>query len=164
MTSHYIAGVFRDVPSFKRAYDALTDAGFTREAVSVLAAGQALHDEFGDDLPAAGDPTDQGVVRTAIHLFAGGLATISMIGAAGVAYAIGGPIGLATAAGDSTELTVEKFLADHVDEPHHQPYEEAIRNDGVVCWVSTTNPGEEARARQLLTDHHAEHVHLVTKN
>ena len=164
MTSHYVAAVFRDVPSFKRAYDALIDAGFTREAVSALAASQALHDEFGDDLPTAGAPTDQGVVQTAIHLFAGGLATIGMIGAAGVAYAIGGPIGLAAAAGDSTELTVENFLADHVDEPHHQPYEEAVQNDGVVCWVSTTNPDEENRARQLLTAHHAEHVHKVTKN
>lgn len=175
MTSHYVAGVFRDVASFKLAFDALIEDGFAHRAVSVLAARQALHDQFGDNPPTAGDPTEQsttpdgeaaehGVVRTAIHFFAEGLATIGMIGAAGVAYAVGGPIGLAATAGDSTELSVENFLADYVEEPLHGPYEEAIQKGGVACWVSTANPEEENRARQLLTTHHAEHVHILTKN
>lgn len=78
--------------------------------------------------------------------------------------AVVGLIGLAATAGDSTELSVENFLADHVEEPHHGPYEQAIQKGGAICWIGTANPEEENRAHQLLTDRNAEHVHMVTKN
>ncbi|MHA1567298.1 MAG: hypothetical protein ACTSX7_18460 [Alphaproteobacteria bacterium] len=166
MTSQYVAGVFRDVPAFKKAFDALIEAGFSPQAVSVLAASQSLKDQFGEDAPVSGDPTenDHGAVKTAIHLFAESLATIGMIGAAGVAYAVGGPIGFAATASDSTERSVENLLADHVDESHHKPYEDAIQNGGVACWVSAATLVEEKRASELLTVHQAEHVHVVAKS
>ncbi len=162
MTTHYVAGVFQDAPSFKQALASLIDDGFPHEAVSVLADQQALDAHILDDAPPAEDEADDhSVVKTAIHLFAEGLATIGMIGTAGVAYAVGGPIGLAATAGDSTELTVENFLADHVDQDHHQIYEQAIQQGGVVCWVHVQNDDEENRARRVLNARHAEHVHIV---
>ena len=166
MTTQFVAGVFGDVPSFKRAFSALIDAGFSQDSVSVLAPHQSMQDQFGEDAPAAGDPTENGhgMVKTAIHLFAESLATIGMIGTAGVAYAVGGPIGFAATASDSTERSVENLLADHVDETHHKPYEDAIQKGGVACWVSATTPVEERCALELLTIHQAEHVHVVTRS
>ncbi len=166
MASQYVAGIFRDVPSFKRAFDALLNSGFSPDAVSVLAPRQSFQDQFGEPAPAAGDPTekDQGVVGAAMRLLIESLATISMIGAAGVAYAVGGPIGIAATATDSAELSIENLLAEHVDDPHHKPYEDAIQNGGVACWVSVTTPVEAKRAQELLAAHQGEHVHIVTTN
>lgn len=164
-----VAAIFHDVAAFEGALDALMAAGFDASAISVLGSHRALVDHFGDipspeelaDSP--GTPRDsldtENTMQRAIDIIGDTLAAISEIGAAAAAYAVGGPVGVASGAADATDRTVEGLLSGYVDASYRDRFEENVRDGGLVCWVFAADAGGAERAAQVLTDAGGEHVH-----
>lgn len=172
MAGKQIVGVFDEVESFEKALAELLSAGFEPRSVSILAEHRIISDHFGGDIPDAAqlaDRTDtpketlgrQELVRSAVHLIAEGASLIGMIGAAGLAYFMGGPVGVASAASDATEPNVERVLSHRIDQRHAGRYRQSIRDGGVVCWVRVHGAQEQARASGILGAHNGQHVHAV---
>ena len=172
MAGKQIVGVFDEVESFENALVELLSAGFEPASVSVLAEHRVISDHFGGDIPDAAQLADradtpkeslgaQEVVRSAIHLIAEGASLIGMIGTAGLAYFMGGPVGVASAASDATETNVERVLSHRIDHRHADRYRQSIRDGGVVCWVQVRGVQEEARASGILTAQNGRNVHAI---
>lgn len=166
----YVAGVFRDAGAFKQALADLLARGFDRAVVSVLANHATLRDHFDGAIPAAEELADrpdtpredldtEGAVDTAIRFLAEGISILGVIGAAGAAYAVGGPVGVAAGAGAATEATLEGALSRTVDTAYTERYERSVRDGGVVCWVHAYSAVEAHAAREILAEHGGEHVH-----
>jgi len=171
-SGRYVVGVFGDAAAFKDALEALLAKRFDRTVVSVLANHDALSDHFDGKIPAAEDLADrpdtpredldtEGALDAAIRFIAEGLSILGVIGAAGAAYAVGGPVGVAVGAGAATEATLESALSRTVDAGYAARYEESVRDGGVVCWVHAYSPVEAHVAREVLAAHGGEHVHEV---
>lgn len=169
-SGRYIAGVFRDAGEFKAALADLLAKGFDRAVVSVLADRSTLRDHFDGAIPAAEELADRpdtpredldtgGAVDSAIRFLAEGLSILGVIGAAGAAYAVGGPVGVAAGAGAATEATLEGALSRTVDASYTERYERAVRGGGVVCWVHAYSAVEAHAAREILAEHGGDHVH-----
>lgn len=168
----YVVGVFDDAGNFKQALADLLETGFDRAVVSVLANRSVLNDHFDGAVPAAEDLADrpdtpredldtEGALDAAIRFIAEGLSILGVIGAAGTAYAVGGPVGVAVAAGAATEATLESALSRSVDTAYTERYEESVRAGGVVCWVHAYSPVETRVAGRILSDRGGQHVHEV---
>jgi hypothetical protein len=166
----YVAGVFRDADEFKAALADLLAKGFDRAVVSVLADRATLGDHFDGAIPAAEELADrpdtpredldtEGAVDAAIRILAEGLSILGVIGVAGAAYAVGGPVGVAAGAGAATEATLESALSRTVDASYTERYEASVRGGGVVCWVHAYSAVEVYVAREILAAHGGEHVH-----
>ena len=166
----YVAGVFRDADEFKAALADLLARGFDRAVVSVLADHATLRDHFDGAIPAAEelalrpdtpreDLDTKGAVDAAIRVLAEGLSILGVIGAAGAAYAVGGPVGVAAGAGAATEATLEGALSRTVDASYTERYQASVRDGGVVCWVHAYSAVEAHAAREILAAHGGEHVH-----
>lgn len=167
-----VAAVFHDVAAFEGALDALMAAGFDASAISILGSHQALVDHFGE-IPAPEELADapdtprdsldtENTLHRAIDIIGDTLATISEIGAAAAAYAVGGPVGIASGAADTTDRTVEGLLSGYVDGRYRERFEENVRDGGLVCWVHAGDADGAARAAQVLSDAGGEHVHETT--
>ena len=167
-----VAAVFDDALAFRRALRALLAAGFDRAAISILAEHGAVSDHFGGRIPAAEElaarpdtPRDdldaEGALSSAIHFIAETISTIGTIGAAGLAYAVGGPVGVASAAADRTEAGIEGLLSRNVGEAMIRRFEESVRDGGIVCWVHARDAAEAEKASTTLTTQGGSHVHEV---
>jgi hypothetical protein len=155
-----IAAVFDDALAFRRA------------AISVLAEHGIVSDHFGGRIPAATEMADrpdtpredldsEGALSAAIHFIAESISTIGAVGAAGLAYAVGGPVGIAATAADKAEAGIEDLLSRNVGEAMIRRYEESVRDGGIVCWVHTRNTAEAKMATAILTAQGGGHVHAV---
>ena len=170
-SEHFVAGVFGDADAFVRALNALLRRGFDRAAISVLADHDAVKAHFGN-IPSPDVLTDapdtpredldtEGALRTAINFIAESVAIIGEIGAAGIAYAVGGPVGIASSAATSGDLTVADVLTRYVDADYHARFAQSVRDGGVICWVHVTSPDEAASATETLTARGGANVHAV---
>jgi hypothetical protein len=167
----YIAAVFHDAEAFVGALDALLRAGFDRSSVSVLAGHEAVKDHFGriPDVNLMADRRDtpredldaEGALYSAIRTIAETIAIIGQIGMAGVAYAVGGPIGIASGASTAADLTVSDVLGSYVGRQYRDRYAESIREGGVIAWVHVRDDAQRNSARTTLKVSGAEHVHEV---
>jgi hypothetical protein len=171
-TGRHVVGVFRSVDGFKQAAQALRAEGFERAAVSVLAGHDAVADHFGGEIPAAEDLADrldtpredldtEGAIDAVIDFVARGLSTIGGIVVAGAAFAVGGPVGIATTTGMATEATVEEALSDRVHADYTERYEQSVRDGGLVCWVHVYDAAREKAALAALRANGGDHVHVV---
>ncbi len=167
-----IVGIFSGPETLVGAVDALVAAGFARDDISVLADHAVLRRHFGDSLPDAAsladmpgaprDPATTGeALRAVAHIVAEGIATVGLLGAAGVTYAIGGPIGLAAIAGSAAETSLESVLDSTIDSALAARYRDHVVAGGVVCWVAVATPEQAAHAAELLRRHGADHVHTT---
>ncbi len=167
----YVVGIFDNADAFMGALEALLAAGFDRASVSVLADHDAVKDHFGR-IPAAeklaerGDTPREdldirGGLNAAINFIAETIAIIGEIGAAGIAFAIGGPVGIASGASTAANLTVSDVLSRFVDSSYHERYEQSVSDGGVICWVHVRSPDEAGKARSALTAAGGKDVHDV---
>jgi hypothetical protein len=112
-----VVGIFREVSAFERALDGLLKAGFQASAISVLGSHQKIIEQFGQ-IPRPNELTDdpdtpresletESALHKAVDFIAGTLAVISEFGAAAAAFAIGGPVGVAAASADLTDISVD---------------------------------------------------------
>jgi hypothetical protein len=168
-----VTAVFRDVDAFKDALRALVAAGFEPHAISVLAPHDLVESHFGGDVPMpevleedAGTPRErldlQERLHATIHALGEFVGSVVMVAAAGAAYAVGGPVGTAAMAGDSTENTVESTLDGFVDAAYTERFKDTLADGGLVCWVAAATDDAEAKAAALLGGAGGDHVHTVT--
>ncbi len=169
----FVAGIFQDVTQFQRALGDLVAAGVQPESISVLGNHEAVSDHFGGTVPEARQLADRldtpresldedHAVARAIRLIGEGLSIIGTIGAAGIAFAVGGPVGVAVGAGTATETKVDDVLLKYVDRTHTERFEQSIRDGGIVCWVHARNEDEAKLALRLLSASGGADVHRVT--
>ena len=132
---------------------------FDRASISVLADHDAVRAHFGD-IPSPATMADrpdtpredldtESALRTAINFIAESVAIIGEIGAAGIAYAVGGPVGIASAAATSGDLSVADVLTRYVDADYHARFAQSVRDGGIICWVHVTSPDQAAAAETL---------------
>ncbi len=169
----HVTAVFRDVEAFKKALRGLVAAGFEPHAISVLAPHAMVESHFGGDVPMpevleddAETPKErldlQERLHATIHALGEFVGSLVMVAAAGAAYAVGGPVGTAATAGDSTENTVEATLDGFVDAAYTERFKDTLADGGLVCWVAAPAADREAKAAELLAAAGGDHVHTVT--
>ncbi len=168
----HLVAVFHSVEDFKGALGDLLKKKFDPARISVLAEHGAVSDHFDGEIPSATgmanrpdtprDDLDSGsAVDTAVRSIAETVSTITTIGAAGLAYAVGGPVGIAAVTADETETSIEDLLRRNVDLAMTKRFKESLADGRPVCWVHTMDDGETAAARKILTAHRGSHIHSV---
>ncbi len=169
---HYLVAVFDDAAAFRGGLQALLSARFDRARISVLAEHRIVADRFGGTIPPGSELADrpetpredldtEGALHKAIDVIAEGVSLIGMVGTAAMAYVLGGPVGVATGIGSSTEATVAGVLQSHVDDSYKERFAESVRDGGVVCWVHVHGPVEDQAARRALLENGAGDVHEI---
>ena len=161
--------IFYEVGGFERALDGLLKAGFDASTISFLGGHQAIVDHYGrlpqpDELADAPDTPRESLdtkvsVHKAIDFIAGALAVISETGAASVAYAIGGPVGIAASSAGLTDMTVDSVLSGYVDDRYRDRFERNIRDSGMICWVRTSDDSPATVASQVLAAVGGQNIH-----
>jgi hypothetical protein len=166
-----VTAIFHNADAFTKALGALLKAGFDRAAISVLADHDAVKDHFGR-IPDAGELADrpdtpredldtEGALHRAIHFIAETAAIIGEIGVAGAAFAVGGPVGVASGAATATDLELNDVFTRYVDRRYRDRFAESVRDGGVVCWVHVKDNAARGRAQATLEASGGEHVHTV---
>ncbi len=175
LPNQMVVGILPDADALVSAVHALIGSGFDHQDISVLARQEVLRQHFGDVIPQvellAGDadvprqPVRAGdsVVRWLAHLVAEGVAAIGLIGATGLAYAVGGPVGVAAVAGDTAESSLEAVLSSGIDDAEAAHYRTGLADGAVVCWAGCRDADAIATATRLLTEHGATGVHMVAQ-
>lgn len=169
---HLLTAIFDDVGRFRDVLRSLLAAGFDESDVSILAPHQALADHFDDRIPAPDqlaerpdtpreDLAPETAVAAAARAIAEGLSMIGAIGAAGMAYAVGGPVGVATMTSAAVESSVEGVLSGFVDESYGARFEQNLADGGLVVWVRVRDAERAEAARAVLAKHGGAHVHAV---
>jgi len=164
-----IVANFDTTDKFLAALEALLASGISSDRISVLAGHDAIVDRFGHVPPVAEMTDDPGTPREslgtrsaiseAIDFIGETVAVLTEIGAATAAYAVGGPVGVATGASARTQLSVEELLNEHVDEDWREHMQESVHDGGLICWVQTLDAGETATAREAFTAAGGANIH-----
>ena len=68
-------------------------------------------------------------------------------------------MGVASAAADLTDATVDSVLSKYIDESYHKDFEENVRDGGMSCWVRTVDGEAVTRATQVLAAAGGEHIY-----
>ncbi|HEX9647567.1 MAG TPA: hypothetical protein VGB88_08720 [Alphaproteobacteria bacterium] len=166
------AAIFDDVGAFRGVLRSLLGAGFDAADVSILAPHDALADHFDDRIPSPDQLADlpdtpredlapETAVEAAARAIAEGLSAIGAIGAAGMAYAVGGPVGVATTTGAAVESTVEGVLSKFVEDRYSERFQRNLADGGLVVWVRVRERERAATASALLARHGGSHIHAV---
>lgn len=166
-----VAAIFHNADAFTAALGALLDAGFDRAAISVLADHDAVKDHFGR-IPSADelanrpdtpreDLDTEGALHKAIRFIAETVAIIGEIGVAGAAFAVGGPVGVASGAATAADRSLSDVFTRYIDHQYHDRFEASVRDGGVVCWVHVRDDKARDTAIAVLKKSGGEHVHTV---
>ncbi|MGI9510587.1 MAG: hypothetical protein ACR2QJ_14700 [Geminicoccaceae bacterium] len=163
--------VFHDVTSLDNAVEALIDAGFDKDDVSLLASEAAVEEKLGHryerveeledspEAPRTGYRTLAAFADTE-RTITNSLTFLPAMIAAGTVVASGGIAAAAitgTAIGGAVLSTV---LARWLDKSHADRLQEQLEHGGLLLWVSAPTPEKQTTAMRLLEDHAATDVHL----
>ncbi|MEO9130026.1 MAG: hypothetical protein ABI240_02330, partial [Sphingomonas sp.] len=104
-----------------------------------------------------------GAIGEAEGVLIGGLFYVGATLTLGAVVASGGAFGVALAAAaiaGGTGGLIGSLLARRVGLHHGQYLQEQMEHGGLLLWVRTTNPVEEARAVVILKKHAGDRVHV----
>lgn len=167
-------GVFHDEKSLQDAADELLVKGFDRSSLSLLAGQKAVEAKLGHAYQKVSEIEDSPAVASLAYmgsdsrteaegLAVSGLAYVGAMVMAGAVVASGGTIAaaligaaMAGGAGGMIGAALAKFIDNH----HADYLQEQLNHGGLLLWVRTEDAEHEARARQILKKHKAEHVHV----
>jgi len=169
---HLVTAVFHAVGPFKDVLRALIDAGFVAADISILGSHDIISDHFDGAVPPPEDLADrpdtprdnlelETATQSAFHAIAEGLSVIGVIGAAGAAFAVGGPVGVALGTGAAVESSVEEALSRFVETGHSGRFQQNLVDGGLVIWVRVDDNAADVRARDVLAAHGGTSVHAV---
>ncbi len=152
----HVVATFDSTDKFLDALEKLLDGGIAPDRISVLADHDAIVDRFGLVPPAADMADDPGTPREsldtrsaiddAIDFISESIAVLTGIGTTAVAYAVGGPVGVATGASAAAGVSVDDILSEQIDDDWRDHLEQSVRDGGILCWVHTRNDDETAQA------------------
>ena len=148
-----VVGVLPDRSSFEAAVNALTEAGFDRADLSVLASHESLD--------AAGRPA--GPWRDAITGLVGDLKYEGPLVASGAILLAGGPTAAAVAAVIGAAVggvAAAEALTGAIARPHTDDFARSVEAGSVILWVRAPDTERQGVATDLLARHGAANVHL----
>jgi len=149
-----VVGLFADRGHFEAAVAALSDAGFDRTDLSVLASHDPLE---------AADPKARSW-KDALTAMVGELKYEGPLVASGAIVLAGGATAATIAAliGAAVGGAAIKELLDEVTaKPHTQDFARSLAAGSVILWVRVSGDDQEANATRLLEANGAANVHPV---
>ena len=171
--SREAVGVFADAASLQSAVDELLAAGFSTEALNLLASEEAVEAKLGhkyqkvselEDDPDAPrsryEPLEEEERATI-----GAFGLLGALGATGVVAASGGGLAaalLAAGLGAGTWGLLGELLAKFLGEEHAESVTEQIAHGGLLLWVRCADAEQEASAQDILERHSGRDVHVHT--
>lgn len=163
--------VFHDWSSLEAAVDELREAGFAREAISLLAGSATVERKLGHVYRRVEElEDDPKAPRTAFvsakqigareDMVISSLTILPTLLAAGVVVASAGAVAAAIAGTAVVGATLGTVLARWMDKRHADWLQEQLDRGGILLWVRTPDEAAERRAIQILTDHAAHDIHV----
>jgi hypothetical protein len=167
-------GIFDGATDLQNAIDELLSSGFHRAELSLLASEHIVEEKLGRHYQKIDQLDDDRSVPRAAYVsteaigdakggLIGGLGYVGAMAAAGAIVASGGTLaaalGAAVLAGGAGGL-IGSVLAKLVGDHHAGQLQEHIERGGLLLWVRTWAPEDEARATEILTRHSASQVHV----
>lgn len=166
--------VFNDAKTLEAAIDELLINGFDQAELSLLASEAVVEEKLGHRFKKVEELEDNDQVPRAAYVSSesrsegeggliGGLMYVGALAAAGATVASGGTLGAAIAgaaamggAGGLIGAVLAKFVDDH----HATYLEEQIDHGGLLLWVRTRDGAHETKAKEILSKHSGQDVHL----
>lgn len=148
-----IVGRFGDRKSFKSAVEDLRAAGFAHSDLSVLDTRESL---------SASDSSGEAWGEAMAGLV-GEVKYIGPLTAAGLIMIASGPVGMAVSglvAAGITGYALRELLDDIKATPHTEEFARALEHGAVLLWVRAESAERQTLARDILTRHGAQDVHL----
>lgn len=164
-----VVGVFASTADFSSAIEKLGATGFEPTDISILGNHEDIVDHFGT-VPTAAEMTDRAdtpretlesheSVRGIIDFLSETMAVIAEVGSAAAAFAVGGPIGVATGAAAETEDNLGGLLDRLADEHWRRRLEQSVSDGGLICWVRARDEDAAGRAEGVLKEAGGDHIH-----
>ncbi len=163
--------VFHDWSSLEAAVDELREAGFPKDAISLLASQHTVEKKLGhvyqrveelEDDPRA--PRTRFVSAKQIgrreDMVISSLTVLPTLIAAGVVVASAGAVAAAIAGTALVGATLGTILARWMDKRHAEWLQEQLEKGGILLWVRTPDEWSERKAIEILTQHAAHDVHI----
>lgn len=167
-------GVFPDEDSLIKAADALQENGFNHSELSLMASEQAVEHKLGSRYSRVQDAADdpetprmaftgpedagnaQGVLVGGLMYLGAGAAALSVVASGGALMAAVG----AALAGGLVSGGVGSVAASTLGDRRAKEIEQHLQRGGLLLWVRTRTAEQEATAKDILTRHGGEDVHV----
>jgi outer membrane lipoprotein SlyB len=166
--------VFDDVSSLETAVDELHAAGFAEDAISLLAAHDAIARKLGHLYRRVEElEDDPRAPRTAFvsarnlgereSRVLGSLTVLPTVIAAGTVVASAGALAAVVVGTAVAGATLGTALSHFMNKRRAEWLQEQLERGGLLLWVRTATPERERRAVEVLTRHavHDVHVHEI---
>jgi len=168
-----VVAVFHSAEDLESAIDRLLSSGFHRAELSLLASEHAVENKLGHHYRRASDAGDDPSLPRAAFVstaaigdaeggLIGGLAYVGATVAIGVVVVSGGALAATIAAAalaGGAGAVVGSILARWVGHHHANYLQEQIEQGGLLLWVRTGNPADEAKAKGILREHGGDGIH-----
>lgn len=151
-----VVGRFDSREEFTAAVEALREAGFSQDALSVLDTHQSLEAAKGERR--AWQDVLSGMTTEVTYI--GPLATAGLIAVAA------GPVGAMVAslmAAGIGGLALREALEELEATPDTEAFAKALEAGALLLWVWAEDPGDQAKAREILEATGAKDVHIHTR-
>lgn len=151
-----MVGRFAERAPFEAALKELLEAGFASSDLSVLDTREAI---------SAAEPPGE-TWRETLSGLVGEINFVGPITDAGLIAIATGPVGVAVAAAVAAGLTgaaLTDLLATVRATPHAESVARALEAGALMLWVRADSEPRQARAREILSRHGAEDIHLHTR-
>lgn len=163
--------VFHDVADLDKAVEALIDAGFDKDDVSLLASEAAVEEKLGqryerveemEDDPAAPRVAYRTLADFAENerTIANSLTYLPAILAAGTVVASAGAVAAAITGAAVGGAVLSTVLARWLDKTHADHLQEQLEHGGLLLWVNAPTEDKQETAKRILKAHAATDVHV----
>lgn len=163
--------VFDDVSSLEAAVEDLRAAGFTDDAISLLAGQDAVEKKLGRMYQRVEELEDEPrAPRTAFvseqnlgereNRVLGSLTVLPTVIAAGTVVASAGAVAAAIVGTAVAGAAIGTVLTHWMDRRHADRLQEQLDRGGVLLWVRTPTEADERQAIDVLTRYSAHDVHI----
>lgn len=164
-------GVFDDVAELDSAVEALRKAGFTKDAISLLAGQDTVEQKLGHRYQRVEElEDDPNAPRKAYRtrndlgdnedLVIGGLTYLPAVIAAGTVVASTGIVAAAVTGVAVAGAVLGTVLGHFMDKSHAEWLQEQLDRGGLLLWVRTPDAEAEEKAITILREHSAHDVHV----
>jgi hypothetical protein len=166
-----VTGLFRDRDSAERAYQSVSDRGYTREDVNLAMSDETRKRHFGDTggrqtelgTKAAEGAGIGGAIGGSLGAIAAAIAAVgTTIALPGLGLVIAGPLAAAIAgagAGAATGGIVGALIGWGIPEERVKQYDEGIREGGILMAVRPRSDEDAAHIENSWRSHQGEHVY-----
>ncbi len=173
-TCREAVGVFHDYGSLEDAVSELSEAGFTKDDISLLADETTIESKLGKtyekvtdladdkDAPRAAYISSKQIGDTESNLIGTLFYAGALVGGAAVVTsggAIAAAIAAALASGAGGQL-LGALLSAYISSSHAHYIEDQLKKGGILIWVRVSNSEEEEKASEILKKHSADDVHI----